>query len=185
MPLPIKNFFIETLEVFLIALFIVLPVRYFLIQPFVVKGQSMEPTFYNSDYLIIDELSYHLRSPKRGEVIVFRAPVAKNTYYIKRIIGLPNETVEIKDGEILVFDPKIKKEVNIKEDYIASSVQTSGNVKITLKPDEYFVLGDNRRLSYDSRNWGPVTRSEVVGRVLLRLYPLNQLQAFAAPEYSM
>jgi signal peptidase I len=178
-----KEFIIETVEVVLIALFVVLPIRYFLIQPFVVRGSSMEPTFNNNDYLIVDELSYRLRNPERGEVIVFRSPVAPNTYYIKRIIGLPSETVEIKDNKVYIYSPSLKKEFELKEKYLNPDVLTNGHLKIELGPDEYFVLGDNRRLSYDSRSWGAVRRNEIVGRVLVRLYPFLKIETFKQPNY--
>lgn len=182
--MKLKEFIIETVEVVLIALFIVLPIRYFLIQPFMVRGSSMEPTFNNSDYLVVDELSYRLREPERGEVIVFRSPVALNTYYIKRIIGLPNETVEIKDNKVYIYSPALKKEFELKEDYLSPQTVTSGHLKIELGPDEYFVLGDNRSLSYDSRSWGAVKRSEIVGRVLVRLYPFLKIEIFKQPNYA-
>jgi len=180
----IKIFLTETLEVFLIALAIVLPIRYFVVQPFFVKGQSMEPSFYDQDYLIIDELSYRFRQPERGEVVVFRSPVAPSSYYIKRIIGLPNETVEMKDGQIIIYTQGHPEGEILKESYLPKDLKSFGDIKITLKPDEYFVLGDNRNVSYDSRSWGPLQKKYVVGRVYLRLFPFNRVEAFSVPQYS-
>ena len=174
-----KRILLENLEMIIIAFLIVLPVRYFLIQPFIVHGSSMEPTFFTQDYLIIDELSYHFRSPDRYEVIVLKAPNHPNQYYIKRIIGLPNETVEINNGEVAIIEPSGKK-IDLQENFLPASTMTSGNLTITLNPEQYFVLGDNRVASYDSRNWGPFNKDLIVGRVWLRLWPFNRLTAFPA-----
>jgi len=172
-----KRILLENLEMIIIAFLIVLPVRYFLIQPFIVHGSSMEPTFFTQDYLIIDELSYHFRSPDRYEVIVLKAPNHPNQYYIKRIIGLPNETVEINNGEVAIIEPAGKK-IDLQENFLPASTMTSGNLTITLNPEQYFVLGDNRVASYDSRNWGPFNKDLIVGRVWLRLWPFNRLTVF-------
>lgn len=167
----------ENLEMIIIAFLIVLPVRYFLIQPFIVHGSSMEPTFFTQDYLIIDEFSYRFRAPDRYEVIVLKAPNHPNQYYIKRIIGLPKETVEIKDGKVSTIEPSGKK-IDLQENFLPQSTITSGNLTITLNSEQYFVLGDNRIASYDSRNWGPFNKNLIVGRVWLRLWPFNRLTAF-------
>ena len=172
-----KRILLENLEMIIIAFLIVLPVRYFLIQPFIVHGSSMEPTFFTQDYLIIDELSYHFRSPDRYEVIVLKAPNHPNQYYIKRIIGLPNETVEINNGEVAIIEPSGKK-IDLQENFLPASTMTLGNLTITLNPEQYFVLGDNRVASYDSRNWGPFNKDLIVGRVWLRLWPFNRLTVF-------
>jgi len=161
----------ENLEMVLIAFLIVSPVRYFLVQPFVVHGSSMEPNFYSNDYLVVDELSYRFRSPERYEVVVFKAPNQPKQYYIKRIIGLPKETVIIEEGKISVIDNSGKM-IDLKEEFLPPSSETSGKLKITLKENQLFVLGDNRASSYDSRNWGPLERDRLVGRVWFRLWPL-------------
>jgi signal peptidase I len=105
-PTPEKKmaFLVELVQVLLISLAIVLPVRYFLVQPFSVKGASMEPNFYEREYLIIDALSYRLRHPVRGEIVVFRPPNDRHDYYIKRVIGLPGETVEIMNGKVKIYN---------------------------------------------------------------------------------
>lgn len=172
-----KRIVLENLEMIIIALLIVLPIRYFLIQPFIVHGSSMEPTFTNQDYLIIDELSYRFRNPNRYEIIVFKAPNHTNQYYIKRIIGLPLETVEIKNGEITITEPSGKK-YELQENFLPPNTFTSGSLKITLNANQYFVLGDNRPYSYDSRNWGPLNKNLIVGRVWLRLWPFNRFAIF-------
>jgi len=172
-----KKILKENLEMILIALMVVLPIRYFLIQPFVVQGSSMEPNFFPKNYLIVDELSYRFREPKRFEVIVFKSPNSLKQYYIKRIIGLPNERVIIKNGEIRIINQK-GEEVKLKEDFLSQGMVTKGEVDITLKNDQYFLLGDNRIASYDSRNWGPISKELIVGRVWLRLWPINAFSIF-------
>ena len=167
---------LEIVKVFLIALAIVIPVRYFLIQPFYVKGASMEPTYVDHEYLIIDELSYHLRTPERGEVIVFRYPRNPRQYYIKRIIGLPGETVIIKDKKVII--EKNGKSIVLDEtDYLDPSVPTDSfnYSEVTLADDEYFVMGDNRTASYDSRHFGPIKESVIVGRSLIRVLPFDRV----------
>ncbi len=167
---------LEIVKVFLIALAIVIPVRYFLIQPFYVKGASMEPTYVDHEYLIIDELSYHLRAPERGEVIVFRYPRNPRQYYIKRIIGLPGETVIIKDKKVII--EKNGKSIVLDEtDYLDPSVPTDSfnYSEVTLADDEYFVMGDNRTASYDSRHFGPIKESVIVGRSLIRVLPFDRI----------
>lgn len=170
-----KKFFLfvlEIVQIVAIALAIVIPVRYFLIQPFFVEGASMEPNFYNGQYLIIDEISYRLREPARGEVIVFRYPANPSQHFIKRIIGLPNETVEFEDGQIF-----INNEV-LDESTYSPGAASYGEVKYILGEDEYFVMGDNRGASSDSRQWGALPREYIVGRVWIRAWPVKTAKAF-------
>ena len=168
----------EILKIVLIALVIVIPIRYFLFQPFIVKGQSMEPNFENSNYLIVDELSYRFRDPQRGEVVVFRYPKNISQRFIKRIIGLPGEKIEIEAG-VVMMNGKILDESK----YLPSGVQTTGNTQISLDENEYFVLGDNRISSFDSRQWGVLPRKNIVGRVYFRAWPITALTKFEAPTY--
>ncbi len=172
----------STIEVAVIAIVVVLIIRNFLFQPFSVEGASMFPTFQNSDYLIIDELTYHFRAPMRGEVIVFRPPQNPQDFYIKRIIGLPGETVEIKDGKVIIYNSDHPEGFVLKENYLLDN-KTPGAKKITLGQDEYFVLGDNRVASYDSRSWGPLKKDEIIGLVRLRLYPFQSAKAFSTVDY--
>lgn len=172
-------FFLELGKIVLISLVIVVPIRYFIIQPFIVKGSSMEPNFQNGNYLIIDEISYRFQKPKRGDVVVFKfAPTGD--YFIKRIIGLPNETIEINNGQIFIVNSKNPQGFILDEPYLKNSY-TSGNIKITLTSTEYFVLGDNREASYDSRRWGALKEKQIIGRALLRLYPFNKAQTLINP----
>lgn len=180
----LASYGVEFVRVLVIALAIILPVRYFLIQPFYVKGASMEPNFYDHEYLVIDELSYRFREPGRGDIVVFRYPKNPSQFFIKRVIGLPGETVTISKGQVKVSDPAHPGGVIVDEsDYIPATMNTFGERQVTLGPDEYYLLGDNREQSLDSRIFGPVKRSAIVGRVWLRGWPLDKLGAFTAPDY--
>jgi len=176
------DFIWEILKITIIASAIVLPIRFFLFQPFLVKGPSMEPNFENNDYLIIDEISYRLRAPERGEVIVFKFPLNTSQRFIKRIIGLPGELVEINNGEIEVSKDG-KTEVLNESKYLSLALKTEGNISVVLNENEYFVLGDNREASFDSRRFGVVPMSDIIGRVAFRAWPLGTLTAFGAPVY--
>jgi len=182
------SFIWEIIKIVVIALVIVIPVRYFLFQPFLVNGQSMEPNFENGDYLIIDEISYHFHDPQRGEVIVFKPPaspalsnIKSGTRFIKRIIGLPGETIEIKDGKIFVV--KENTEVLDESQYLPKGLETQGDIKVVIPNDKFFVLGDNRQVSLDSRIWGLLPRQNIIGRVYLRLWPFRELGKIEKPIY--
>ncbi|MEK7519369.1 MAG: signal peptidase I [Patescibacteria group bacterium] len=178
----IVNFLWEVLIIVVIAIAIVIPIRYFLFQPFLVVGQSMEPNFAGGDYLIADQLSYRLRDPQRGEVIVFKYPSMPSQRYIKRIIGLPGETVEIRDGQVVVFNEE-ESHVLDESIYLPSSALTLGDDRWVLGENEYFVMGDNRPYSSDSRRWGSLPRYDIIGRVFLRIWPFIDFSKFETPIY--
>jgi len=179
----IKEFVWETLKVVIISLLIIVPVRYFLIQPFYVKGASMEPSFYDHEYLIVDEISYRMGDPKRGDVVVFRYPEDRSQFFIKRVIGLPFETVVIKDGGITIKNQDNQEGFILNEELYLSNTYTQGTVDITLKAGEYYLLGDNRTSSLDSRVFGTVSRSDLIGRAWFRGWPLNRVDVFSEPTY--
>jgi len=185
----IKNFFsyvFELIKVVLISLAIIIPIRYYLIQPFYVKGASMEPNFYDREYLIIDEISYRFHEPARGDIVVFRYPRDPEEYFIKRVIGLPGAKAQIKDGAVYVYNQAHPDGLRLDEAYLLAGTLTyglSGDV-VTLSENEYYVLGDNRNASKDSRSFGPVDKKFITGRVLLRGWPFNKVGVFSAPEYS-
>lgn len=163
----------EVLEIVLIAGVTVFVIRTYLVQPFLVSGASMEPNFSDGNYLLIDEISYRFREPARGEAVVFRYPVNRDLFFIKRIVGLPGERVVIKDNEVYINGQPLT------EDYLdEEAVRTSGDIDITLEEGQFFVLGDNRYNSFDSRNWGPLTRDDITGLVRLRILPLRSLELF-------
>ena len=176
-------FFIwEISKIVIIALLIVVPIRYFVFQPFFVRGQSMEPSFQNGDYLIIDEITYQFRNPQRGEVIVFRYPSNPSQRYIKRIVGLPGETIKIEDGKVFIYKDGMPQALD-ESHYLSLSLQTTGTIEIQLDNNEYFVMGDNRPFSSDSRRWGPLPEKDIIGRVFLRAWPIAALAKFEVPVY--
>lgn len=163
----------ELVRFALIAILIVIPIRFFLAEPFIVSGSSMFPTFENADYLIVDKISYRLSNPERDDVIVFKNTKDHKTFLIKRIIGLPGETVDIKGSIVTITNDEHKDGFILTEPYIKEMQASSTH--ITLKGDEYFVMGDNRNASSDSRYWGPLQRTLITGRPLLRLLPLSNI----------
>jgi signal peptidase I len=167
----------EVVKVVLISLAIILPVRMFLIQPFYVEGASMEPNFYDKEYLIIDEISYRFNEPQRGDVVVFRNPRDTRQYYIKRMIGLPGESIEIKSGTVFVDGEELAEDAYI-EDLSSKSV-----APLELSEDEYFVLGDNRLVSQDSRSFGKLDKKYIIGKVWFRGWPIDRLSTFDRPTY--
>lgn len=167
----------------LLIVVVVIPIRVFIVSPFVVDGESMHPTFENLDYLVIDEFLYRFRAPTRGDVIVFRYPGNPSVFYIKRIIGLPNETVSIDRGVVTIIGADGKRSA-LAEPYIVNEDATYTR-DVSLKPNEYFVMGDNRPNSSDSRVWGPLPAKDIIGRVDLRLLPVKEVGFFpGATSYS-
>jgi signal peptidase I len=179
--------FLEIIETLIVAFAVVFIIRSYIMQPFLVWGSSMAPTFLSGDYILIDELSLYFREPKRGEVVVFHHPPNSSTYFIKRIIGLPNEKVLIKDNKITIFNSQHPNGFVLEEKYLSPNVITEvrqeKSKEFVLGPDEYFVLGDNRQFSYDSRDWGVLKRKDIAGIAKLRLWPLKSFRVFAAPSY--
>jgi len=171
-----ENFFTELLKFVLIAAAIVFPIRLFVAQPFIVSGASMDPTFRNGQYLIIDELSYRFETVDRGDVIIFRYPRNPKEFFIKRVIGLPNETVAIM-GDTVTVTKVDGSTVTLTEPYIANR-GNGGTTTYTVGAEEYFVMGDNRPASSDSRVWGALPRENIIGRAFVRLLPLNQISLF-------
>ncbi|MCX6721123.1 MAG: signal peptidase I [Candidatus Staskawiczbacteria bacterium] len=182
--LPIVIFAWELLKIALIAFVIVAPIRYFLFQPFIVSGDSMVPNFHSGDYLIVDEISYKFSQPQRGDVIVFNFPLQPSERFIKRIIGLPGETVQVKDGNVYIISNG--KTSQVPEKYLPRDLKTygpNGDLTVTVNPNEYFVMGDNRDRSYDSRMWGLVPQKNIIGKAFLRIFPVTALSAVSSPLY--
>ena len=169
---------------------IIVPIRVFLIQPFFVQGASMEPNFEDKQYLIVNELGYKttevgnlftvkpFKELQRGDVVVFRYPKNPSIFYIKRIIGLPGEKIEISNDKVKIFNSENPNGFVLEEGkYLSASVMTAGEINMTLV-DEYFVMGDNREYSSDSRSWGPVPADDVMGKVVLRAWPISRASLF-------
>lgn len=173
----------EWMKVIVIALIISIPIRVFIAEPFIVDGASMDPNFATGQFLIVDRLTYRFESPKRGDVIVFRYPNNPSTYYIKRIIGLPGEIVNIKSG-IVSINKQTEKGIvassttTLQEPYIKDSHRSYEDFNAVLKSDEYFVMGDNRSESSDSRIWGPLEKKLIIGRPVIRLLPITKLSIY-------
>jgi len=179
--------FFEIIKIVVIALLIVLPIRYFLFQPFLVWGSSMSPNFFDGDYLLVDEFSYRFIDPDRGDVVVFRYPQNPSVRYIKRIIALPGERAEIKDGKVFIYQPDGGSFLLDEGAYLPGDTETFPKkwplINHTLGEDEYFVLGDNRAASSDSRVWGVLPRENIIGQVFFRAWPLSVLAKIQVPQY--
>lgn len=165
----------EIVRFSLIAILIVVPVRMFVAQPFIVSGASMEETFQSGEYLIVDQLSYHFEAPKRGEVIIFRYPRDPSKFFIKRVIGLPGDTISIVDGVVTIVNAENPDGFTLNEPYI-EFMPPAAPTKETLGDREYFVMGDNRDESSDSRSWGVLQEERIVGRAWARLFPPQSLE---------
>jgi len=195
----VDGVFWEIIKMVFWVVVIIVPLRVFLIQPFFVQGASMEPNFEDKEYLIINELGYKttevgfdygekeisfftvksFKELERGDVVVFRYPQNLSVYYIKRIIGLPGEKIEIKDKRVKIFNSENPNGFDLDESkYLPPSEETSGDQIVGLSDQEYFVIGDNRKYSSDSRSWGPVPGKDIVGKVLLRAWPFKRAMLF-------
>ncbi len=157
----------------IIALIIVIPIRMFIAQPFIVSGSSMYPTFRNGQYLIADEISYIVGNPKRNDIIIFRYPDDPSRFFIKRVIGLPNEEINIKDGKITIINKTNPEGFVLAQPYLRQKFNFTGSYKTGNK--QYFVMGDNRKESLDSRIWGMLPDKLVTGRAVLRLLPFKYI----------
>jgi signal peptidase I len=138
----------------------------------------MDPTFATNQYLIVDELSYRFEPIARGDVIIFKYPNDTSKYFIKRIIGLPGETVQIEGTKVLIKNKTNPQGTTLTENYIAPANFTSDHTLVTLSDNQYYVMGDNRGASFDSRAWGPVDKKYIIGRPLIRLFPIDKISLF-------
>jgi len=177
----------ETLKMFIISLAIILPVRYFIAEPFYVKGASMEPNMHDHEYLVIDRLTYRYSNPKRGEIVVFRYPKNPQEYYIKRLIGLPGERIVVKNDHIKIYNEANPNGWQLPETYLPADLATIASnplfADFQLKDNEYFMFGDNRMFSQDSRVFGPVNSSFFIGRVVFRGWPFDKFGLIEGARY--
>lgn len=174
----------DIVKTVLIVLVIFFASRYFLVQPFVVEGHSMDPNFSDQEYLLVNRLSYRISTPTRGDVVVFQAPNNPKYDYIKRIIGLPGDTVVIKNNQVIVNGEVLN------EKYLATGTETliknskTATLEVKLNDNEYFVLGDNREHSSDSREWGILPKSMIIGKAWLSIYPWKMMGFIPSVSYS-
>jgi signal peptidase I len=180
------EFIFDLLKIAALSAIIIIPFRIFIAQPFVVSGSSMKPNFHDHDYLIIDQLSYRFGSPQRGDVVVLKYPKDPKQYFIKRIVALPGEKIKFERGYVVIANSENPEGVRLEEPYLASQVETIGKPDfVTLGTSEYFVLGDNRTASSDSRVWGVLPEGDIVGKAWLRVYPFPDFGTFQHPAYSL
>jgi len=175
-----QDFFKEILKASLIALIIVVPIRFFVAQPYIVAGASMYTTFADGHYIIVDQLTYRFNDPQRGDVIIFKYPNDPSKFFIKRILGLPGETIVLRDGELLITNSSTSTEGYVlPQPFVDDNRQkTDEFIKKVLEDDEYFVMGDNRSASSDSRTWGPLQEDYIIGRAILRVLPVGGFGLF-------
>ena len=190
----VGSFLMEIVKIFVLALLIIIPIRLFLFQPFFVQGASMEPSFEEGEYLIVNELGYkdteikfddtelfsvkHFKNLERGDVIVFRYPRNPRQYFIKRVIALPGEEIKIQHNQIIIRGKEEKTIILDESEYLVKDGETPGEMALILKDNEYFVMGDNRSFSSDSRAWGPIKKKDVIGKVLVCAWPFNKARLF-------
>ena len=176
-------FFLDILQVLIFAVSIFLFIYLLILQPHKIKGASMEPNFFNGEFLLTDKVTYRFNEPQRGDVVVFKAPPDDSNEFIKRIIGLPGEKVKVQGGHIFVNDQQIK------EDYLDPTLETSGGSIIIeghdyiVPENQYLMLGDNRNHSLDSRNLGFINRSKITGRAWLIYWPPKRAGVVKHPTY--
>ncbi len=167
--------FLEIVRFSLIAILIVIPIRMFIAQPFIVSGASMEQTFHTGEYLIVDQVTHYFNDPVRGEVIIFRYPRDPSKFFIKRVIGLPGDTITIENGQVRISNEADPEGYILDEPYI-ELMPPAAPLMETLGEREYFVMGDNRGESSDSRSWGVLQEDRIVGRAWLRLFPPTMIE---------
>jgi signal peptidase I len=186
----IGEFFLDFIETMVIALSILLVVYLFFMQPHQVNGQSMVPYFQSGEYVLTDKISYRLGNPKRGDIVVFHAPEEANCPkgtgcdFIKRVLAVPGDVVEVKDNHVVVNAQPLE-ESYIPEEYQTLPGRYTRGQTVTLDTDEYFVVGDNRPYSSDSREWGPIQKSDIVGRAFFRYLPVDKMMVIPGVDYGI
>lgn len=168
--------FFELIRFAFFALIIVIPIRVLIAEPFVVSGNSMIPTFQNGDYLIVDKISSDFKEIERNDIIIFKYPNDTKKFFIKRVIALPFETINIKNNIVTIFNKENENGFILDESFLKNN--SSSDINIKLENDEYFVMGDNRIASSDSRYWGPLKKDFIIGKAFLRLLPINNVDMF-------
>ena len=183
------RFLAELVKTAVIVLAVAYGVRVFVLQPYIVEGLSMFPQFHDRDYLLVDKISYRIHAPERGDVVVFKYPKDTAFNYVKRIIGLPGDTIRISNSTVYVSDAAHPQGVALSEPYVEAGNKTlpdsgNGETEFTVPANSYFVMGDNRMGSSDSRNWGDVPMDDMIGRVLVLAYPFDRAAYAPHATYS-
>lgn len=187
--LPLKliklgiNFFFDFLETIVVALSIFVVIYLFIVQPHEVKGSSMEPNFHNNEYILTDKISYRFDEPKRGDVIIFKAPVNPDVDYIKRIIALPSEKVKVHNGEVYVNNERLNELYLENPTPLFPNSMLKDNAEIMVPDGFYFVMGDNRPHSSDSREFGPIDKKLIIGKAVFRYWPVTNLGLILPVSY--
>lgn len=177
----LSNIFFDLVESVVVAASIFVVIYLFIAQPHMVKGASMEPTFHDGEYILTDKISYKFGVPKRGDVIVFKAPRNPEFDYIKRIEAIPGDTISILNGQVLINNQVIKEDYINTSTYLIPGQFLKEGQELKLNPDEFFVMGDNRDHSSDSRAWGVVPRNDIIGKVFFRYWPPNHFGPIKNP----
>jgi len=183
------TFLLDTLEIITTAFAIFVVLFLFVVQIHEVNGNSMLPNFQDHEYVLTDKLTYKFRNPRRGEVVIFKAPPHPRDEYIKRLIALPGEKIKIKNNQIIIYNQEHPTGFVLNENYLTDEVVTRG--KSEIPPDKivaipeghYLVFGDNRENSSDSRHWGEVKEEYLVGRAVVRIWPPTALGMVEHAEY--
>ncbi len=180
--------FLDLVETIAISFSIFLVVYLFFLQPHQVNGQSMVPNFQSGEHVLTDKITFRMRDPQHGEVVVFHAPPAANCPegtgcdFIKRILAVPGDTVEVKDNAIWVNGQRLP-ESYIPEDFVTMPGNATKSTSLHMGPDEYFAVGDNRPYSSDSRAWGAIKKSDIIGRVFFRYWPATAVSPIGKADY--
>jgi len=174
---------LDALQPVVLAFAVFMMVYLFLFQPHKVDGNSMLPNFHNHEYILTEKVSYRRGDPQRGDVIVFHAPPPNESDFIKRIIGLPGETIELRGGRVFINGRPLS------EKYLPNTFATNERsflregVPYTIPPNYYMAFGDNRNFSSDSREFGPISKQSIVGKAFFKYWPLSEMELIKHPLY--
>jgi len=178
-------FVLDFIETIVVSLAIFALVYLFLFQPHQVEGRSMEPNFQNGEYILTDKVSYRFREPERGDVVVFHSPQDERVDFIKRIVGVPGDTIEVRTGYVYINGQKMEEPFINDPGRVAQGRFLRENAVVEVPPGQYIVMGDNRLHSSDSREWGFVTRDEIVGRAFFRYWPMTVFGVLPTTEVEL